>query len=159
MSSKVSLSISGFDSSKTPSTLGVSFSESTSQTLAETSGDGDADVIFALNQVLTSGSPKDFSLSSNLDAYGEALDLSDVAALYIECPETNADVIIIKPASSNGWTAFLGAEGVNIAPGSKLLLTGFSLGEYPVTPTSHEITMDPGASAGDVYIRLLGRKN
>lgn len=165
MASTVQLSLVAYDSASLPVECGVTLSESILLTLAEANGSNQANVIYGADINLIASGNQELDLQTALDAYGVALTLTDVALLWLSAPATNGDDIIVTQGASNGFSSLIedgatGGGGFRIAPGATIIVTGFAVGEYPVSGTikTLDFTNADGAGAADVEVRILGRR-
>jgi len=161
MSSSVSASIVAFDSANSPAGCGVSFKTSVAKVLAESNGADEANVAFAKDVSLAASASAEIDLQADTDAYGDAMTLTDVAALWLEAPNTNPGDIIVEQGAANGFSSLIQAGGgFRLAPGEFMLVSGFALGSYAVSATNKTIkfTNTDAAGSATVMVRLLGRK-
>lgn len=164
MSSTVTATFSGFDSADTPVLKGVALTKSISQLLTESNGDGQANVIYGQDIALGAGATVEVDLQTALDAYGVALALTDVAAIWIEAPDSNPDDVIVTQGASNGFSSWIedgtSGGGFRVPSGEFVLASGFGLASLPSNGTNKTLafTNADGGVAASIQVRLLGRR-
>lgn len=161
MSHTVAASISAYDTANAPVLLGVRFTPSITKVLAEGNGSDEANVIWGKDLSIAASTTEEIDLQTELDAYGDALALTDLATLYIEAEDTNPDDVIVKRGASNGFSSLLEASGgYRLPPGEFAMHSGFATGSLAVSGTVKTIGFEnvDGTTAAVVKIRLLGRK-
>lgn len=133
-----------------------------SLTLADGTDPGQADSAYGATLSLA-GAPEDLDLSSGglLDCFGDAVDLTSVAAVVIVNRSTvTGESLTIGAAAVNPWTGFLGTttSTVVIAPGGFLAWQPGTVDVVPVSAgTADVLRLDPGAATFDVDIIIIGR--
>ena len=100
-------------------------------------------------------------LKTAVDAFGEALALSDVALLYVEHKAASAaSGIQVSANAANGWTNLLSANAaLNLRPGDFMLVAAFTANNLAVGAANKVLDIDnvDGSNAADYVVEVWGR--
>lgn len=120
-----------------------------------------ADLASKTTQSITGSGNSDIDLLALTDVFGDAMSsLTEVVGVVLESAAGNGDVLSVKPASSNGWTALLAdaSDIIKLQPGARLILWSPADGGYPVSGTNKAINVaNADASDATLTITLIGR--
>ncbi len=95
-------------------------------TLADGTGVGAANVMFAGQRTLAASTTEDLDLNGTAlqDVLGVNVGLLRVKALYVAAAAGNTNNVVVGAAATNPWATLLNATGtVTLRPGAKLLVT------------------------------------
>jgi hypothetical protein len=123
------------------------------------SGNAEFDVLYAAEGSILSGANVLIDLKTALDRYGVALNLADVALVYIQSADTSTGLLVVSAGPTNGWTNYIGTVGnLLMKAGDAEVSARFSAGNTPVTPTNKVLEL--AASGGDVdyVLSIWGRR-
>lgn len=92
-------------------------------TLKSGTGDLAADLLWAQERNLAGSANDALDLTALTDAFGNAINLAHVKAIYIKAADANVGNLEVGNAASNGWIGFAkgATDTVEIAPGGVLL--------------------------------------
>lgn len=113
-------------------------------------------------------------LETDLDRFGDALGLADVAMLYVKTKVLNdgagtaSGVLQLRPAAAAAWDQLIKAvpggtdtPAIEMPPGAFIVVGGFLAGTYPVTPTTAKALtlVEVGAANATGYkLQIWGRR-
>lgn len=103
------------------------------------SGDNQADGVFHDSRTLIASATETIDLQTILDGNGNALGAAEIAALIIECPQSNQGDIQMDDSAATPWLAWLASSGatddatLTLKPGVSQILVAPLDGSYPVS--------------------------
>lgn len=134
---------------------------------ASGNGNNQANGLFGNDtRTLAASANEDIDFTTILDGNGNALNAEDIAALIIECPQSNQGDIQARDSSANPWTGWLASSGatddatLTIKPGAAVVLVSPIAGSYPVNAGSRVlnfINLD-GSNPNDYTITAVVRQ-
>ena len=129
--------------------------------LASGTGAGKADRVWSDQRQLAASGTEDIDLAGTLlDAFGATVSFARIKGLVIAAAAGNTNNVVIGNASSNAWTALLGATGTAIIRPGAFLAVGTGVADavgYSVTAGTGDLlkvaNSGPGSSVTyDIHI-------
>lgn len=122
-------------------------------TLADGTGAGQADLMFADTRTLTASSSEDLDLAGVLtDAFGSALTFARIKALAIKAAAGNTNTVVFSRPAANGLATLFSAasDAVILRPGAMLILACSSADAtgYAVTAGTGDLVTVTNGGAG-----------
>lgn len=162
MNSSFELKITGVDTPPAPYTEGVKHAKNI---LKPSVIDGlltdQFNKLVAKDEDIGTSATLTIDLQTDLDRYGVALALADVALLYIEHKDTSAaSEIQVQANAANGFTNLMGtAAAVKLAPGDFILVGALIAGNLASDGTNKalDIVNQDGSNVAGVIVHLWGR--
>lgn len=118
-----------------------------------------ANKLFSDTRAIAISSSEDLDLAGGLtDAFGAAITLGEVVAIYIKAAAANVTNILVGNAASNAFVGPLGATGVQtVKPGESMLWT--SKTGWAVTAGTGDLlkVANSGATLANYDIIVIGR--
>lgn len=122
--------------SKTPPIGGMTQQVTIADSQAYAPGNGAAglaDTLFTYPINIAGSGNHTVNLSTDLDAFGAALALTELQSLYLEADATNTNSIVLGNAATHAWVGPFdaGSDTLTIKPGGRLLLAdplGYAVG-------------------------------
>ena len=100
----------------------------------------------------------DIDLQSDLDRYGNALSLTDVALIYISSDSTSTGTLQVDAGAANGFTNLLSTSAaVKLSPGDFLIVGALTADNLAVSGTNKVITLSALVGSVDYTIHGWGR--
>ncbi len=122
-------------------------------------GSFEFNALFSAVGSLLSGATATVDLSTDSDAFGVALDLSDAALLLVSCEAGSSGTLLLRASASGGWTSFLGtAAEVRVGPGNTLLLLAMEPGALSVAPGDSALEVEASGGSVNYSIVVWGRR-
>jgi len=130
-------------------------------TFTDGAGLDQADVHWSDERTLAASASEDLDLAGGavlIDAFGTALALTEVVAIYIEADSTNTNNVLVGGAAANGFTTPFGAatDRIVVRPGGAALLIAPDATAYAVAAGTGDLLRVANSGAGtSVKYRII----
>lgn len=114
--------------------------------------------LFVESGTISSGGTTDVDLQADLDRFGVALALTDVAVIYISSESTSAGVLSVSAAAASGFTNLMATTAaVKLSAGDFFLVSALTAGNLAVAAGNKALTLSASGGDVDYVVHVWGR--
>jgi hypothetical protein len=120
--------------------------------------DNQMNKLYVETGTVAGGGSTDVDLQADLDRYGNALTLADVALVYIASDATSVGTLSVSAAAANGFTNLLATTAaLTLSPGDFMLVGALTAGNLAVSGANKALTLAASGGNVDYTVHVWGR--
>ena len=120
--------------------------------------DNQFEKLYVEEATISSGGSTDVDLQTDLDRYGVALGLSDVALIYVSSATTSTGVLQVDAGAANGFTNLLSTSAaLKLSAGDFVIVGALAAGNLAVAAANKVLTLSASGGDVDYVVHVWGR--